>query len=407
MDEEMVLCAASSYEQKYYLNPEFESLPEAVKQELQIMCVLYTADVGGVLLLVFDENGNLELKVEHNEGDFSFDEIGSVLKIKELQDFISRFSANASKSKQATSRKRALEKIELDEIKPSSRKYPYIDFRPNRDIGNEVLTVEGLSKTIDGVKILDNLTFTLNHDDKVAFVGGNELAKTVLFKILIGEMEPDEGTYKWGITTSQAYFPKDFGGEFDNDYTITEWLTQYFENKDATYVRGFLGRMLFSGEDGVKRLKVLSGGEKVRCLLSKMMISGANVLLLDEPTNHLDMESITALNNGMIKFPGVLLFTSRDHQIVQTTANRIMEIVPGGKLIDKITTYDEYLESDEMARKRQTYSVQTDDELEDFMLQQEIKKREPYVKTEPEIGRNDPCPCGSGKKYKKCCGRNL
>ena len=281
-------------------------------------------------------------------------------KIKELQDFISRFSANASKSKQATSRKRALEKIELDEIKPSSRKYPYIDFRPNRDIGNEVLTVEGLSKTIDGVKILDNLTFTLNHDDKVAFVGGNELAKTVLFKILIGEMEPDEGTYKWGITTSQAYFPKDFGGEFDNDYTITEWLTQYSEN--ATYVRGFLGRMLFSGEDGVKRLKVLSGGEKVRCLLSKMMISGANVLLLDEPTNHLDMESITALNNGMIKFPGVLLFTSRDHQIVQTTANRIMEIVPGGKLIDKITTYDEYLESDEMARKRQTYTVETEEE---------------------------------------------
>ena len=270
-------------------------------------------------------------------------------KIKELQDFISRFSANASKSKQATSRKRALEKIELDEIKPSSRKYPYIDFRPNREIGNEVLSVEGISKTIDGVKVLDNISFTLNHDDKVAFVGSNELAKTVLFKILIGEMEPDEGVYKWGITTSQAYFPKDFGGEFDNDYTITEWLTQYSENKDATYVRGFLGRML-------------SGGEKVRCLLSKMMISGANVLLLDEPTNHLDMESITALNNGMIKFPGVLLFTSRDHQIVQTTANRIMEIVPGGKLIDKITTYDEYLENDEMARKRQTYTVDKEDD---------------------------------------------
>ena len=265
-------------------------------------------------------------------------------KIKELQDFISRFSANASKSKQATSRKRALEKIQLDEIKPSSRKYPYIDFRPNREIGNEVLTVEGLSKTIDGVKVLDNISFTLGHDDKVAFVGSNEVAKTVLFKILIGEMEPDEGTYKWGVTTSQAYFPKDFGGEFDSDYNITEWLTQYSEEKDVTYVRGFLGRMLFSGEDGVKKLKVLSGGEKVRCLLSKMMISGANVLLLDEPTNHLDMESITALNNGLIKFPGVLLFTSRDHQIVQTTANRIMEIVPGGKLIDKITTYDEYLE---------------------------------------------------------------
>ena len=283
-------------------------------------------------------------------------------KIKELQEFISRFSANASKSKQATSRKRALEKIQLDEIKPSSRKYPYIDFRPNREIGNEVLTVEGLSKTIDGEKVLDNISFTLGHDDKVAFVGSNELAKTVLFKILIGEMEPDEGTYKWGVTTSQAYFPKDFGGEFDKDYTITEWLTQYSENKDVTYVRGFLGRMLFSGEDGVKRLTVLSGGEKVRCLLSKMMISGANVLLLDEPTNHLDMEAITALNTGLIKFKGVLLFTSRDHQIVQTTANRIMEIVPGGHLIDKITTYDEYLESDEMARKRQTYSVQTEDE---------------------------------------------
>ncbi|MCI9604404.1 MAG: ATP-binding cassette domain-containing protein [Ruminococcus sp.] len=283
-------------------------------------------------------------------------------KIKELQEFISRFSANASKSKQATSRKRALEKIQLDEIKPSSRKYPYIDFRPNREIGNEVLAVEGLSKTIDGEKILDNLTFTLGHDDKVAFVGSNELAKTVLFKILIGEMEPDEGTYKWGITTSQAYFPKDFGEEFDSDYTITEWLTQYSENKDVTYVRGFLGRMLFGGEDGVKRVKVLSGGEKVRCLLSKMMISGANVLLFDEPTNHLDMEAITSLNNGMIKFPGVLLFTSRDHQIVQTTANRIMEIVPGGRLIDKITTYDEYLANDEMARKRHTYTVQVEEE---------------------------------------------
>ena len=283
-------------------------------------------------------------------------------KIKELQEFISRFSANASKSKQATSRKRALEKIQLDEIKPSSRKYPYIDFRPNREIGNAVLALEGLSKTIDGEKVLDNLTFTLGHDDKVAFVGSNELAKTVLFKILIGEMEPDEGTYKWGITTSQAYFPKDFGEEFDSDYTITEWLTQYSENKDVTYVRGFLGRMLFGGEDGVKRLKVLSGGEKVRCLLSKMMISGANVLLFDEPTNHLDMEAITSLNNGMIKFPGVLLFTSRDHQIVQTTANRIMEIVPGGKLIDKITTYDEYLANDEMARKRHTYTVQVEEE---------------------------------------------
>ncbi|MBP3663560.1 MAG: ATP-binding cassette domain-containing protein, partial [Tyzzerella sp.] len=285
-------------------------------------------------------------------------------KIKELQEFISRFSANASKSKQATSRKRALEKIQLDEIRPSSRKYPYIDFRPNRSIGNEVLMVEGLSKIIDGVKVLDDLTFTIGREDKVAFVGGNELAKTTLFKILMGEMEPDAGTYKWGVTTTQAYFPKDSSHEFDNDDTIVEWLTQYSEEKDVTYVRGFLGRMLFAGDDGVKKVKVLSGGEKVRCLLSKMMISGANVLVLDEPTDHLDMEAITALNNGMMKFPGVLLFASRDHQIVQTTANRIMEIVPGGKLIDKITTYDEYLESDEMARKRQTYTVtNVEDEL--------------------------------------------
>ena len=278
-------------------------------------------------------------------------------KIKELQEFIQRFSANASKSKQATSRKRALEKIQLDEIRPSSRKYPYIDFRPNREIGNEVLMVENLSKTIDGVKVLDDITFTLGHDDKVAFVGGNELAKTTFFKILMGEMEPDEGTFKWGVTTSRAYFPKDSTQEFDNDLTIADWLTQFSEIKDATYVRGFLGRMLFAGDDGVKKVRVLSGGEKVRCLLSKMMISGANVLIFDEPTNHLDMESITALNNGMIKFPGVMLFASRDHQIVQTTANRIMEILPNGKLIDKITTYDEYLESDEMARKRSVYTA--------------------------------------------------
>ena len=277
-------------------------------------------------------------------------------KIKELQEFISRFSANASKSKQATSRKRALEKIQLDEIRPSSRKYPYIDFRPNREIGNEVLTVEGISKTIDGVKVLDNISFILGHDDKVAFVGGNELAKTTLFQILTGEMEPDEGSYKWGVTTSQAYFPKDSTKEFDNDLVIVDWLTQFSEIKDATYVRGFLGRMLFAGDDGMKKVKVLSGGEKVRCLLSKMMISGANVLVLDEPTNHLDMESITALNNGLIKFPGVILFASRDHQIVQTTANRIMEILPNGTMIDKNTTYDEYLESDEMARKRQVYT---------------------------------------------------
>ena len=283
-------------------------------------------------------------------------------KIKELQEFIQRFSANASKSKQATSRKRALEKIELDDIRPSSRKYPYIDFRPFREIGNEVLTVEGLTKTVDGVKVLDNVSFIVNHDDKIAFVGADELAKTTLFKILAGELEPDEGTYKWGITTSQAYFPKDNTEIFDCDDTITEWLMPFSPEKDVTYVRGFLGRMLFAGEDGVKKVRVLSGGEKVRVLLSKMQIMGANVLILDEPTNHLDMESITALNNGLIKFPGVALFACHDHQFVQTTANRIMEFV-NGKLIDKITTYDEYLASDEMARKRQVYNAYGEDEI--------------------------------------------
>ena len=283
-------------------------------------------------------------------------------KIKELQEFISRFSANASKSKQATSRKKALEKIELDEIKPSSRKYPYIDFRPDREIGNEVLFVENLSKTINGEKVLDHISFNVGHDDKIAFVGSNELAKTTLFKILVGELEPDEGTIKWGVTTSQAYFPKDNTAEFDNDLTIVDWLMGYSPVKDVTYVRGFLGRMLFAGEDGVKKVKVLSGGEKVRCLLSKMMISGANCLILDEPTNHLDMESITALNNGLIKFGGVELFACHDHQFVQTTANRIMEILPDGSLIDKITTYDEYLESDEMARKCTVYTAEKEED---------------------------------------------
>ena len=258
-----------------------------------------------------------------------------------------------------------MEKIQLDEIKPSSRKYPYIDFRPNREIGNEVLTVENLSKTIDGVKVLDNVSFIMGHNDKIAFVGSNELAKTTLFQILAGEMEPDEGNYKWGVTTSQSYFPKDNTAIFDTDLQIVEWLTQYSEIKDATYVRGFLGRMLFAGDDGVKKMKVLSGGEKVRVLLSRMMIMGANALILDEPTDHLDMESITALNNGLIKFPGVILFASRDHQVVQTTANRIIEFLPNGGMIDKITTYDEYLESDEMARKRQVYSTSNAQEEDD------------------------------------------
>ena len=284
-------------------------------------------------------------------------------KIKELQEFISRFSANASKSKQATSRKRALEKIQLDEIKPSSRKYPYIDFRPDREIGNEVLFVEDICYTAeDGTKLLDHVSFTMGHDDKIAFVGGNELAKTALFQILAGELEPDSGSYKWGVTTSQAYFPKDNTKEFDCDYTITDWLMGYSPVKDVTYVRGFLGRMLFPGEDGVKKVKVLSSGEKVRCLLSKMMISGANCLIFDEPTNHLDMESITALNTGVVKFPGVVLFSCHDHQFVQTSANRIIEILPDGTIIDKVTTYDEYLANDEMARKRTVYQAQVEDD---------------------------------------------
>ena len=278
-------------------------------------------------------------------------------KIKELQEFIQRFSANASKSKQATSRKRALEKIELDTIKPSSRKYPYIDFRPNRTIGNEVLTVKNISKTIDGVKVLDNVSFVVGHDDKIAFVGANTLANTTLFRILTEEIEPDEGSFKWGVTTEQSYFPKDNTEEFKGSETIVDHLMPFSPVDDQQYVRGFLGRMLFTGEDGVKKVNVLSGGERVRVMLSKMMILGSNVLVMDEPTNHLDMESITALNNALIKFPGVVLFTALDHQFIQTTANRIMEILPDGSLIDKISTYDDYLENDEMARRRTVLAV--------------------------------------------------
>lgn len=280
-------------------------------------------------------------------------------KIKELQEFIQRFSANASKSKQATSRKKALEKIELDDIRPSSRKYPYINWQPAREIGNEVLTVTNLCKSIDGVKILDNISFIVGREDKIAFVGPNTLAATTLFKILTGEMEPDSGEVRWGITTSQSYFPKDNTKDFDCEDTIVDWLMPYSPEKDVTYVRGFMGRMLFAGEEGVKKVKVLSGGEKVRVMLSKTMLQAPNVLIMDEPTNHLDMESITALNNGVIKYPGVVLFTSQDHQFVQTIANRIMEITPGG-LIDKITTYDEYLENDELARKRQVMNMVSD-----------------------------------------------
>jgi len=263
-------------------------------------------------------------------------------KIKELQDFIARFSANASKSKQATSRKKTLEKIELDEIKPSNRKYPYIDFKPDREAGKEVLTVKNLSKTIDGEKILDKVSFTITREDKVAFLADNELAKTVLFQILAGELEADEGEISWGTTITTNYFPKDNNYLFDSDLSIVDWLRGYSKDPDETFVRGFLGRMLFSGEEALKKVNVLSGGEKVRCVLSKMMLSGANLLIFDEPTNHLDMESITALNEGMSKFKGIILFTSHDHQLVQTVANKIIDI-KSDKIIVKEGTYNEYL----------------------------------------------------------------
>ena len=264
-------------------------------------------------------------------------------KIKELQDFIARFSANASKSKQATSRKKTLEKIELDEIKPSNRKYPYIDFKPDREPGKEVLTVKNLSKTIDGEKVLNDVSFTITREDKVAFLADNEISKTVLFQILAGELEPDEGEITWGTTITKSYFPKDNNYLFDSDLTIVDWLRGYSKDPDETFVRGFLGRMLFSGEEALKKVNVLSGGEKVRCVLSKMMLSGANLLIFDEPTNHLDMESITALNEGMSKFKGIILFTSHDHQLVQTVANKIIDLKQD-KVITKEGTYNEYLE---------------------------------------------------------------
>ena len=287
-------------------------------------------------------------------------------KIKELQEFISRFAANASKSKQATSRKRALEKIELETIKPSSRKYPYIDFKPNREIGNDVLFVDNISKTVNGVKVLDHVSFIVGRKDKIAFVGSQELAKTTLFNILMGKLEPDEGSYKWGVTTSQAYFEKDNTKLFSHEEAIVDWLTGYSEIKDATYVRGFLGRMLFTGDDGNKKVNVLSGGEKVRSQLSMMMISGANCLIFDEPTNHLDMESISSLNDGMIRFPGVELISCRDHQVVQTTANRIIEILPDGSIVDKLGTYDDYLAENADARKRTVYVADTEDDKEEY-----------------------------------------
>ena len=264
-------------------------------------------------------------------------------KIKELQDFIARFSANASKSKQATSRKKSLEKIELDEIKPSNRRYPYVDFKPDREPGNDILTVKKLCKTIDGEKILDNVSFTVKKDNKIAFLADNENAKTVLFKILAGEMQPDSGEIIWGTTITSTYFPKDNNYLFDVDLSITDWLRQYSKDPDETYVRSFLGRMLFSGEEALKKVNVMSGGERVRCVLSKMMLSGANFLILDEPTNHLDMESITSVNEGMKKFTGNIIFTSHDHQLTQTVANRIIDLKQDGTVIDREVTYNEYL----------------------------------------------------------------
>ncbi|MEI4828439.1 ATP-binding cassette domain-containing protein [Bacillus sp. FJAT-53711] len=273
-------------------------------------------------------------------------------KVKELQNFIARFSSNASKAKQATSRKKLLEKITLDDIKPSSRRYPFVGFTPEREVGNDLLTVEGISKTIDGEKVLDNVYFTLNKGDKVAFIGRNDIAMTTLFKILMGEMEPDSGSFKWGVTTSQAYFPRDNSEFFKNsEYNLVEWLRQFSpQDESESFLRGFLGRMLFSGEEVKKNVSVLSGGEKVRCMLSKMMLSGANVLTFDDPTNHLDLESITALNNGLMAFKGTILFTSHDHQFVETIANRIIEVTPSG-VVDKQSTYDEYLENEELQKQ--------------------------------------------------------
>lgn len=273
-------------------------------------------------------------------------------KIKELQAFIQRFSANKSKAKQATSRKKLLDKISLDDIRPSNRKYPFINFKPEREAGKQLLLTEGLTKSVDGVKLIDNLTLTVNKGDKIALVGPETQWKTVLMQILMGEVEPDAGTYQWGITTSRAYFPKDNSAYFDGvELNLVDWLRQYSKDQDESFIRGFLGRMLFSGDEALKKASVLSGGEKVRCMLSKMMLTGGNVLLMDEPTNHLDLESITALNNGLIDFDGTMIFTSHDHQFVQTIANRILEVTPNG-VIDRMMTFDEYLESEEIKALR-------------------------------------------------------
>ncbi|MGW8959936.1 ABC-F family ATP-binding cassette domain-containing protein [Paenibacillus sp. NPDC055715] len=274
-------------------------------------------------------------------------------KIKELQAFIQRFSANASKSKQATSRKKQLDKITLDDIRPSNRKYPFLNFKPEREAGKQLLTVDRLSLSIEGEQVLNEFSLVVNKGDKIAFVGPNGLPKSTLFQVLMNETEAESGEFSWGITTTQAYFPKDNSTYFDGvDMNLVEWLRQYSKDQDETFLRGFLGRMLFSGEEALKKASVLSGGEKVRCMLAKMMLNGANVLLLDEPTNHLDLESITALNNGLIDFDGTVLFTSHDHQFIQTIANRIVEITPNG-VIDRTMSYDEYLENDEIAKLRE------------------------------------------------------
>lgn len=280
-------------------------------------------------------------------------------KIKELQAFIQRFSANASKSKQATSRKKQLDKITLDDIRPSNRKYPFLNFKPEREAGKQLLTVDGITKSVEGEKVLANVSFVVNKGDKIAFVGPNGLPKTTLFQVITGETEAEAGEYSWGVTTTQAYFPKDNSAYFDGvDLNLVEWLRQYSKDQDETFLRGFLGRMLFSGEEALKKASVLSGGEKVRCMLAKMMLNGANVLIFDEPTNHLDLESITALNNGLIDFDGTILFTSHDHQFIQTIANRIIEITPNG-IIDRSMSYDEYLESEEIKGLRESmYAVQ-------------------------------------------------
>jgi ATPase subunit of ABC transporter with duplicated ATPase domains len=273
-------------------------------------------------------------------------------KAKELQDFINRFSANKSKAKQATSRKKLLEGLSIDEMPASSRRYPWVGFTPDREAGKDILEVSDISKTIDGVLVLDHVSFTMSREDKIALVGDNELAETTLMRILMEEIEPDSGTFKWGVTTSQSYFPKDNTAFFtDGDYTLLTWLQQYSEDKHESYLRQFLGRMLFSGDDPFKLVKVLSGGEKVRCMLSRMMLSGANVLLLDQPTNHLDLESITALNNGLVEFKGNIIFASHDRQFIQTASNRIIEFTPDGKLIDKKMDFDDYIAESEVQER--------------------------------------------------------